>query len=82
MSKAARKVLDGDADGLPHPSLLDQVEFWKPVFESVPDTVEIAWISDGSVRPVLESVWPPITEAEVISIIINCQRRPPLGWMV
>lgn len=81
MSKAARKVLDGDADGLPHPSLLDQVEFWKPVFELVPDRLEMVSTSDGSVRPVLEGVWAPITEAEVISIKLPAASAPGLDGM-
>lgn len=33
MTKAAHKVLDGDVEGLPHPTLQEQVSFWRPVME-------------------------------------------------
>uniref|UniRef100_A0A6V7KNU3 Reverse transcriptase domain-containing protein n=1 Tax=Bracon brevicornis TaxID=1563983 RepID=A0A6V7KNU3_9HYME len=33
MSKAARKVLDGDAEAGPHPELATQELFWRPIFE-------------------------------------------------
>lgn len=34
MTKAAHKILDGDAGSLPHPTLAAQLEFWKPVLEA------------------------------------------------
>jgi len=34
MTKAVLKVIDGDADGLPHPTMAEQLAFWKPVLEA------------------------------------------------
>lgn len=80
MTKAARKVLDGDVDGLPHPSLRDQFNYWKPIFESnrgdrhvIPTTINIGTI--------LEGLWAPISEGEVINIRLPKASAPGLDGM-
>jgi hypothetical protein len=80
MTKAAHKVLDGDTDGLPHPALAEQLDFWRPVLEAN---------SASFVRPVgtrrvvdgLESVWSPITEGEVINIRLPPSSAPGLDGL-
>lgn len=81
MSKAAHKVLDGDADGVPHPSLADQVKYWKPILEAR----ELE--ADGDARPigdemrVLQSVWDPITVAEVVTVKLPAKSAPGLDGL-
>jgi len=80
MSKAAHKILDGDADGLPHPTLAEQLEFWTPVLEAGsmdgwrPDVSECAAAD-------LSDVWSPITEGEVINIRLPRSSAPGLDGM-
>uniref|UniRef100_A0A0C9QX33 PO21 protein n=1 Tax=Fopius arisanus TaxID=64838 RepID=A0A0C9QX33_9HYME len=65
MSKAASKILDGDADKVPHPSLKTQEKFWRPILEDkqeLPSTSMDTWTIDDS----LKDIFMPITTDEVI----------------
>lgn len=80
MTKAAHKILDGDADGLPHPTLLRQLEFWEPVLAA---RSVGRWRSRALGGPVLDlsHVWSPITEGEVINIRLPRSSAPGLDGM-
>lgn len=79
MTKAAKKILDGDADELPHPTLEEQTSYWRPMIEAatggdlLPDAVRR--------RPALEDVWAPITEGETINIKLPLASAPGLDGM-
>lgn len=65
MTKTAHKVLDGDTESLPHPTLAEQLDFWRPVLEANSDflrPINAEKLVDG-----LESVRSPITEGEEIN---------------
>jgi len=78
MTKAAHKVLDGDAEGLPHPTLSEQLEFWRPVLAA--GSVECPLpLEDASVE--LDGLWTPISEGEVINIRLPMSSAPGLDGM-
>lgn len=80
MTKAAHKVLDGDADGLPHPTLAEQVDFWKPILEA--DSIRLPQsLEELSTGVLLEGVWSSITEGEVINIRLPQRSAPDLDGM-
>lgn len=80
MSKAAKKILDGDADAVPHPSLAEQIAFWGPVFESGSTTDDRSH-DCGQRRPLLEDLWEPISEGEVINIKLPSASAPGLDGL-
>lgn len=74
MTKAARMVLDGDADNLPHPSLDEQTKFWKPVMEATSEARGA--VNGGPAGPVLNDIWSPVSEREVISVRLAMASAP------
>lgn len=80
MSKAAHKVLDGDADGLPHPTLSQQMAFWRPILEAGPLQTP-QWDGGSWQCRNLGSIWAPITEAEVINIRLPRASAPGIDGM-
>ncbi|KMQ90176.1 reverse transcriptase [Lasius niger] len=80
MTKAAHKVLDGDAGSLPHPTLAAQLGFWKPVLEA--ESVDLAWpFAVGHPGVAVGDLWSPITEGEVINIRLPRTSSPGLDGL-
>jgi len=81
MSKAARKILDGDADGLPHPTLQEQVTFWKPILESGSVLTEWPVRRGARAAPIMDDIWSPVSVAEVISVKLPAASAPGMDGM-
>lgn len=80
MTKAAHKVLDGDAGSLPHPTLAAQLKFWRPVLEA--ESVDLAMpLAVGDSSADVRDLWSPITEGEVINIRLPRTSAPGLDGL-
>lgn len=81
MTKAAHKVLDGDAGSLPHLTLAAQLKFWKPVQEDA-DSVDLARpLAVENPNVTVRDLWSPITEGEVINIRLPRTSAPGLDGL-
>lgn len=79
MIKAAKKVLDGDGEGQPHPTLEEQTCFWGPVVRAA--VAEDLPCDAVRSRPVLRDIWKPVSEGEVINIRLLSASAPGINGM-
>ncbi|XP_017883688.1 uncharacterized protein LOC108627121 [Ceratina calcarata] len=73
MRKAAKIVLDGDADKVEHPTLQEQEDFWKPILTGHETCLGEPVVLPGRVGNGVEMLWNPVTAEE-----IRCA-KPPNG---
>lgn len=81
MSKAAGKMLDGDADGMPHPDLVEQINYWRPILEERSVGIRSERRPLVGNIPTLDEVWPPITVKDVTTVKLPAASAPGLDGL-